>query len=349
MVSGLSCMENIGVQKMRVDATRPRGGDTDWAAAPPQFTIRQFVFGDAPRLVEIQEACRAVCKDTVALTAGFFHGPGFEDGRNIFCAVDATDVMIGYAAVCANALPAAFDGVLELWLDLRVDPAWYDADRVRDQLLSSVVARAHAIGAASSESGVALVATYFASGHASIDVLIERGFVQRGRTTTLQRDLSMPLMVTPVSQGVEVLPWRMDTELGQQDYLATYAAITGDLRWDTEALQRFMKSEFWAVGTTFTAFHEGDIVGSALVWYDPNLMVNKQLLGRIERIFVKPDWRGRGIVQRLLNEGAAYLRRRGMSAVTLIVDDEDCLCVEVYEGLGYHIVQETVTLGLLLE
>ena len=334
---------------MRVCSPKQRDGGFERSKNTLQFKIRQFAFGDAPRMVEIQEACLEICKDTAAFTAGFFYEPCFESGDNIFCAVDVAGEIIGYVAVCQRTVSVAYDGVAEIWLDLRVDPEFSEAVAARDQLLAKAVERAYEIAATLPADCVALVASYFASGRASLDYLMSKGFALRARTYTLQRDLSMPFSPIPVSQGVEVYPWRMDSEVGQRDYLAAYAAATGDRRWDLDALQRFIKSEFWAVGTTIAAFYNGEIIGSALVWYDPNLMRNKQLTGRIERIFVRPDWRGRGIIQRLLNEGAAYLRRRGMSSVTLMVVDGDQLVPAIYEGLGYRVVEEEVTLGLLLD
>ena len=90
--SGLFCIENLGARAMRVYSSKQRNGGFEQSRETAQFEIRQFVFGDAPRMVEIQNVCLEVCRDTLGFTTGFFYEPCFEGGDNIFCAVDGVRV-----------------------------------------------------------------------------------------------------------------------------------------------------------------------------------------------------------------------------------------------------------------
>lgn len=314
-----------------------------------EMTIRSFVSGDALRMADIQKKHVEISHDASILSPGFFHAPGFENGRNIICAVDHEGWLVGYAAICPAHRSGKFGGAHVLWLDLRVDPALVEGDRLRDTLLEQAAARAREIKAALSAERVLLSATYFAAGVSSIEYLLSRGFQYYESTYTMRRNLFDPIPAAPTPEGVEVRSWRMESEAEQRAYLAASASALRDAAWKFGELQHFMKSELWSVGTTFTAFAGGEVVGSVMVWYDPNLQWNKERLGFTERLFVIPPWRKRGIANRLLTEGMRYLRRRGMAQAELQLVSDNRRTVVLYEALGYYVYKEEVSLGMVLE
>jgi ribosomal protein S18 acetylase RimI-like enzyme len=311
-------------------------------------TIRNYRSADAPRLAQIQARCLATCPDTGRFPPAFWDGPSFENGQNIFCAVDQQDELLGYAAISPSYISRHLDARV-LWLDLRADPGRADASAIKDVLFERALARAHEIASQRPEEKAAFSATYFAEGQASIEYLRGNGFVHYQSCYTLRRDLAEPVPDLPVPAGVEVRPWRMETEVEQRAYLEAYDAAFGDEGKNLEDLQHFMRSEHWSVGTTFTAFAApqnagGRVVGSVAIWYQPG----SKLAGKTEAVFVIPEWRRRGIARYLLKEGMLYLRDRGLAFAELEMDSANKPAMALYESMGYRVYKEEVSLGLPL-
>jgi ribosomal protein S18 acetylase RimI-like enzyme len=306
--------------------------------------IRNYVPADAPHVAEVQGRCVEVCPDTGRFPAGFWNGPGFENGKNIFCAVDDQEELLGYAALSPSYVSRHLEARV-LWMDLRADPARVDAVALKDVLFWRAYVRAHEIARRLSGERAALSATYFSGGQASIEYLKAKGFSHYQTCYTMRRDLAEPVPDLPTPQGVEVRAWRMDTGAEQRAYLDAYDAAFRNESKPLEELQHFMRSEHWSVGTTFTAFAGERVVGSVAVWYQPGSRAG----GKTEAVFVIPEWRRRGIARYLLKESLQYLRERGLAFAELEIDSENEPARTLYESLGYRVCQDEVSLGLLLE
>ena len=135
-----------------------------------EITIRNFAPGDERRMAEVQARCVAACPDTGRFPPAFWLGPGFEDGQNIFCAVDEQDQLLGYAAISPSYISRHLKARI-LWLDLRADPQHAGANAVKEALFERAWTRAHELVGRWPGERVALSATYFAQGQASIDYL----------------------------------------------------------------------------------------------------------------------------------------------------------------------------------
>jgi ribosomal protein S18 acetylase RimI-like enzyme len=307
------------------------------------ITIQNSVPTHAPCMAEVQARCVAACPDTSQFPPGFWHGPGFEDGRNIFCAVDGQGELLGYAAITPSYISRHLDARV-LWIDLRADPARVDADAIKDILFGKAYGRAQEIARRQPDEKSALSATYFSEGQASIEYLSSKGFRPYQTCYAMRRDLSAPLPPLPVPSGVQVRPWRMGTEQEQQAYLNAYDAAFGDESKNLEELQHFMKSEYWSAGTTFTAFAGDRVVGSVAVWHHPR----SKGAGKTEAVFVIPGWRRQGLARYLLREGMRYLRERGLAYAELEMDSTNAPALALYESLGYRVFKEEVSMGLPL-
>ena len=311
-------------------------------------TIRNYRSADAPRLAQIQARCVAICPDTGRFPPAFWDRPSFENGQNIFCAVDQQDGLLGYAAISPSYISRHLDARV-LWLDLRADPGRADAGAIKDVLFERALARAHELAGQRPEERAALSATYFAEGQASIEYLRDKGFAHYQSCYTLRRDLAEPVPDLPMPAGVEVRPWRMESEAEQQAYLEAYDAAFGDEGKTLLDLQHFMRSEYWSVGTTFTAFAApqdagGRVVGSVAIWYRPG----SKWAGKTEAVFVIPQWRRRGIARYLLKEGMLYLKARGLAYAELEMDSANTPAMALYESLGYRVYKDEVSLELPL-
>ena len=317
-----------------------------------EITIRNFAPGDERRMAEVQARCVAACPDTSRFPPNLWLGPGFGNGRNIFCAVNGQDELLGYAAVTPGYISRHLEA-RTLWLDLRIDPQHAMASAIKEALFGRAFSRARKLARRWPGERVALSATYFAAGQASIEYLKGKGFEHYQTCFYMRRDLTEPLPLTePVlpPEGVEVRPWRMETEEEQQAYLAAYDAAFQDESKSLADLQHFMQSEHWSVGTTFTAFASGvdasvHIVGSVAIWYRPG----SKWAGKTEAVFVVPEWRRRGIARYLLCEAMSCLRERGLAYAELEMDSTNEPALALYQSLGYRIHQEEVSLGRILE
>lgn len=310
--------------------------------------IRNFIPSDAPRIVELQARWLEVCPDMSLLPAGFYYAPAFENGKNIFCAVDQQDKLRGYAAIYPSYISQRLKGARILWLGLNVEPGIENATIIKNILYKEALERAYEIAHHLPEEAV-LSSTYFVEGGASIEYLKSKGFELYEMCYNLRRDLAEPIPEVPTPNDVEIRPWRMETEPEQQAYLEAYNTVFQDDDKNLEKLQHFMQSELWSVGTTFTAFAKNKVVGSVAVWYDPDEQRNVEKVGKTEYVFVRPQWRKQGIASYLLKECLLYLKAQGLTCVEMEVVSDNARALSVYQSLGYRIWQKEVSLGLSLQ
>lgn len=313
----------------------------------PNVVIRHFMPDDARRMMRLQEKCLRVCPDMSLLEAGFYYAPGFDNGKNILCGVSQDNQLCGYVVVYPTYVSSKLAARV-LWMDLRVDPDFEGADCLKETLLEKAIAHARVIQEDVSEQRAVLSATYFAQGKASIDYLLSRGFVHYESCYQMRRGLSTPIPDVPSPEGVAVRSWRMETEAEQIEYYKAYNRAFQNQGRDLDELRHFMKSERWSAGTTFTAYIDQEIVGSVMVYYDPDDQRNEEKIGFTEHVFVLPSWRRRGIAKYLLREGLRYLKMRGLAEAELEVVSDNRRALAVYESLGYRVLQEELSLGFRL-
>ncbi|MGC9348386.1 MAG: GNAT family N-acetyltransferase [Anaerolineae bacterium] len=315
------------------------------------ISLRTFMPDDASRMVSLQKRCLDLCPDISVLPEGFYHGPSFEGGKNILCAIDDTGGHIGHAMVSVGHIHRRL-GTRMLWMDLRVDPALEKevpgrGAALRDLLLVRITARARQL-AADLERPAMLYATYFARGQAGVEYLKSRGFEPFERIIQLRRDLERPIPTFEPPVGVEVRPWRMETEAEQRRYLDAYDAAFANEGKRLDQLQHFMKSSVWAGGTTITAFDGDRVVGSVMAYFNPDRGRNPDRVGATEYVFVRPEWRRRGIARYLLARTLRYLKVREMAYASLEVLADNGPALLLYRSVGYEPWREEISLGIPL-
>jgi ribosomal protein S18 acetylase RimI-like enzyme len=159
------------------------------------------------------------------------------------------------------------------------------------------------------------------------------------------RELADPIPELRLPQGIDVRLWRMETEEEQRRYLEAYDAAFENESKPLGQLQHFMKADIWAQGTTVTAFAGDEVVGSVMVYYNPNVGQNPRRTAATEYVFVRPGWRRQGIAQYLIAEALQLLRARGMKAASLEVASWNTGARSLYERLGYQVRREEISLG----
>jgi ribosomal protein S18 acetylase RimI-like enzyme len=301
---------------------------------------------DAPRMVELQRRCLVLTQDIDLLPEGFYASPVFAGGANILCAISRDGAHIGHAMVCPSHVHPQLN-VWMLWMDVRVDPDHPDAPSLRDALLDRITVRARELQIGLDRAAL-LYATYFAQGTESIAYLQARGFSIEERLYQMQRDLGDPLPEAVAPQGMDVRAWRMETEEEQRRYLKAYDAAFENESKSLEKLQHFLGWSAWSPGTTFTAFDGDRVAGSVMAYYEPDPERNVERAGSTEYVFVRPEWRRRGLARCLVARALRYLRDRDLRYARLEVAARNAGALRLYEAVGYRCLREEVTLGLRL-
>ena len=106
----------------------------------------------------------------------------------------------------------------------------------------------------------------------------------------------------------------------------------------------------WAAGTSVAAFAGEELVGALLAYWDPaGLAQPETAFGYTEEIFVRADWRGRGIGHAMISRALGHLAVQGLAEAHLQVSASNPGALELYTTLGYHVVSETLHLSWPLQ
>jgi len=313
----------------------------------PIMTTRNYTVNDLPLLAEFFSRYQAAIPDAkLAPPELYTYHPGADNGANVFCAMDDSGTMCGFAPVfpapCDDATPLTEPH--HLWTVILADPG-LEADaatQIRAALLERVVARARTLADGFPPGhAVRLASDLMASQRPEIDFLLGQGFELYETVHIMRCDLTEPLLDSPQPTGVTIRRWRMETESEQDAYLAAYNRCLPANAKDRAALQFFMQSSGWAKGTAIAAFDAaGNLVASILA--SPH---EEGGFGMTDDVFVLPEWRGRGLAKYLVNAGLAYLREIGLSQAILEVLANNAPAVHVYQATGHKIINQEVLLG----
>jgi ribosomal protein S18 acetylase RimI-like enzyme len=307
----------------------------------PGFTIRNFTPADIPQVVALQQAYRQAYPYAAVIPGEVYLSAGFEDGKNIFCAFDEEQNLLGYAPL----FPSLTDDPRlphTVWAEVKADPQLASAVRVKDRLFERVLERARQIGQAVPGHATRLTFQYHPSETSSIDYVTARGCASSESVFRMLRDLAQPLPEPPPPGGVEVRRWRMQSEAEQQAYVQARNQAFPEAPVALADWQYFLSSPAWQEGAAITAFDGPQIAGSVTVYWDDTLQqATGKEAGFTEYIFVREKWRRRGIASYLIVQGMQYLKEHGREAAFLEVKAENQSALGLYQRLGYQVVDET--------
>ncbi len=307
----------------------------------PTYTIRHFNPEDIPAITTLQQAYQQVYPHAPVIPGEVYLSPGFESGRNIFCAWSEKGELSGYAPL----LPVltgdpGFPNIV--WAEVKADPHSKTSRAVKEALFERVLDRAREICADASGHRTRLNFQYHPSETASIDFVVSRGCTYLESVFRMMRDLSQPLEAVSPPASVEVRRWHMDSEAEQQAYVQARNEAFPDAPVALGDWQSFLGSPAWAEGTAVTAFAGQEIAGSVAVYWDETLSRMTGLkAGYTEYIFVREKWRRRGIAAFMIYQGLLYLKEHGREAAFLEVKAANADALGLYQRLGYRVVDET--------
>jgi ribosomal protein S18 acetylase RimI-like enzyme len=317
-----------------------------------ELTIRNFVPDDIAAITAMQQAYAAAYPGTAIVTAHVYAGPGFDGGRNVFCAFWPDGRLAGYAplyAVPAASGPGAGGpgagappAPLVIWAEVRVQPGLADAEDVRERLFGRMLERAGALAALNPGRPCELTFQYLPVESPSIDFVVRKGAKSSESVFRMWRDLRRPLPAKACPPGIDVRLWRMESEAEQVGYIGAYNESFPEAPMALADWQYLVGSPLWAAGGAMAAFAGQELASSVTVYWDEeqNRRSGEQA-GFTEYIFTRPAWRGRGIARCLIASALAYLREHGLEEARLEVRAHNEEALGLYRSLGYEVGQET--------
>ncbi len=308
------------------------------------LTIRPLTASSIAAVIELQEAYTKVYPDAPVIPEQVYLSPGFEGGRNVYCAFDENGKLLGYAPMYPvlvrdpSSLPHTF------WTEIKVDPhaAQEAVNEIKDQLLEQILIRARELTRELPRHPIHITFRYFPAETASIAYVTSKGCQHTESVFTMRRDLAREVPSLPSLEDVVLRPWRMESEAEQRAYIAARNECFPGMPIGLEEWQYFMQSPQWSVGTTIAAFHGDQLVGNTAVFWDEaeNQKFGRKL-GYTEYIFVLPAWRGKKLARRMISAGLGHLKAHGLDEAQLEVLAANRDALRLYADLDYEVIRES--------
>ncbi|RKN64894.1 GNAT family N-acetyltransferase [Paenibacillus ginsengarvi] len=293
------------------------------------YTIRNYIQEDAEQIGAFAKL----------LELAYRYNRDFEPA-NIFCAVNG-EGRIGavghlepsesFAFIASDAKPA--DYVYRLSLDTAFnDEVPVPAD-VESRLIDRLLERAREMKAPYPGKRLRVCRYFRADDVEDIDLYLSKGFLHYDSHHIMRRDLNEPIPEYALPEGVRVRHWTMDTPEEQLQYQrAESLAGEGDPRHEAWTLNRLRWYKAGPEWDTFTAFADGQPIGSVMTWgISPSRSAT-------ENIFVVPAWRRQRIASHLIAHAMRFVQARGKSEVTLGVYGDNKRAIALYKSMGYKLI-----------
>ena len=183
-------------------------------------------------------------------------------------------------------------------------------------------------------------------------LFLDEGYKAVRYDFSMVRQLSEPVEVTPLTQGIEVRPalpehYRAIWEAAEEAFRDHWGYIP-----ETETdYQRFLNSptfdpSLWKVGW------DGDqVAGSVLNFMNADENEEyKRKRGYTEGISVRRQWRKRGLATGLITRSLKMFQEMGMTEAALGVDTQNLSgALQLYERVGFRQVKQSTTYRKELE
>lgn len=307
----------------------------------PKFVIRNFTADDIPQVMELQQKYRQVFSSATVIPGEVYLSAGFDGGENIFCAFDTHGHLQGYAPLYPN-LAQDSQTPHTVWAEVKVTPELASPQEVKDVLFERVLHRAGEITQALPGHPARLTFQYHPSEIPSIGYVISRGCAYMESVFRMMRDLSQKLIVVPAPPAIDIRSWRMESEAEQEAYVQARNEAFPESPITLADWQSFLRSSAWQDGITITAFDKQEVVGSVTVYGDEAVsQYTGKKAGVTEYIFIRANWRRRGIAAYLIYQGLLYLREHGYETAYLEVKASNQHALDLYCRLGYQLVDES--------
>jgi ribosomal protein S18 acetylase RimI-like enzyme len=306
------------------------------------LTIQSFTSSQIDAVAELQSAYTANYPEAPVIPAEHYLSPAFEGGQNVFCALDLSGKLLGYAPLYPVLIGDGSPLPHTLWAEVKIHPSCEAPKEIKDRLFEQLLLRAREVTAPFPGHPAHMTFQYYLSEVPSIDYVLSKGCQYTESVFTMRRDLSRQIPPVAPVEEIRICPWRMESESEQQMYVQARNECFPEAPLQLRDWQYFMQSPYWSVGTTLAAFDGDQLVGNiALFWDEAENQKSGKKIGFTEYIFVRPGWRGQNIARSLINAGLAHLKDRGLMEAHLEVRAENESALRLYVDLGYEVIRES--------
>lgn len=304
-------------------------------------TIRNFTAVDIPQVMALQRLYQRAYPHASVIPGEVYLSPGFDSGANIFCAFDDDEDLMGYAPLLA-VLAQEPGRPHTAWAEVKTDPSLGPWPLAKNFLFERLRRRAGEIAASAPGHAIRLTFQYHPSETASIEYVLSRGCQYSVTLYRMRRDLTCDLPEVPQPGGVDIRPWRMESEAEQEAYVRARNECFPENPVALGDWQSFLRSPDWSGGAAITAFDGDEVAGSVAAYFSEGIsQYTGTKAGETEFIFVRPQWRKRGIAAYLTAQALKHLKQQGGEAAFLEVSATNENALELYRRLGYEVVDQT--------
>ncbi|WP_407676491.1 GNAT family N-acetyltransferase [Perspicuibacillus lycopersici] len=159
----------------------------------------------------------------------------------------------------------------------------------------------------------------------------ELGFLPLNTLYTMRRDLQQPIIQVQLpASNMQGSFWKMASTEEEEEYLAVEDEIWPEATLGLRRLHEYKANEWWSA---ITVRMNDELIGSAMAW-------KEEEIGIIEDVFVRSNWRKRGIATYLLTTALIYLKERGLTTAQLMVDTVNETALRLYQSVGFEVVEK---------
>ncbi|WP_052675791.1 GNAT family N-acetyltransferase [Paenibacillus sp. IHBB 10380] len=247
----------------------------------------------------------------------------------------------GYASIYPVMVADSNDSAENvLWVEIKFNPLTADSNELRETLFLHLMKRASEIKENALHKSTKMCFTFFPSEQKSSEYVLANSFIVNEGIYHMARNLDQPIELCPSPGKIEVIEWKMKEDKEIDEYVQAYNEAFPEKPWNIEGLKHFMLSDLWAVGTTLSAFENGQLIGSVMLYWDDEKNKNEEKNSAFtEQIFVLPEWRGKGIATYLISKGLDYLAGKGMNEALLELRANNEHALNIYKMLGYKVTK----------
>lgn len=306
------------------------------------FQIKNLHADDIPALMQVQHEYARHYPGVQVMPGGIYLSPAFHHGTDVFCAYHPNGQMLGFAVVYAQLSQNPDVPLHTVWTEVKIVPAMSRMIGLRDTLMDHVLRRIRELTIGQKDAQIEINFQYFPYEMESIAFVTSKGFPYKGSIYLMQRDLNNNLPSIEVPPGFMLKPWRLESQQERELYVQARNLCFPNAPISLEEWVYFMSSPSWSTATNFAIFDKDRLAGCLTAYWDEEQNRNlSKKIGYTEYIFVCPQWRRKGLASAMISKSLDFLQYNGMHYAQLQVRTNNRDALNLYEKLGFVIVQES--------
>jgi len=306
------------------------------------FQIKNLHPDDIPALMQVQQEYARHYPGVQVMPGGIYLSPAFHQGEDIFCAYHPNGQMLGYAVVYAQLSQNPDVPTHRVWTEVKILPAMGHMIGLRETLLDQVLRRIREVTIDQKDAQIEINFQYFPYEMESIAFVTRKGFPYNGSIYGMQRDLNNNLPSIHAPPGFLLKSWQLESRQEREQYVQARNLCFPNAPISLEEWVYFMSSPSWSTSTNFAVFDMDQLAGCLTAFWDAEQNRNlSEKIGYTEYIFVCPQWRRKGLASAMISKALDFLKQNGMRFAQLQVRTDNRDALNLYEKLGFVIVQES--------